>query len=769
MWLKKVKQKKLQFILTALVLMSISAILTACLSFVSEVNQYANSFYGEEKCPELFAIISGEGIKDKIRAESQVNSKITQLYVGEGVMYNKSIRLEDSKETLSIFMLHFMSMKDFNEIPWFFELKHTDERNPKPGTVWIAELFAENHDIKVGDKLVVDEEKNISFVVEDLYRTAICPDSTISYQPFYINTEDLKKLEGENSSAASLVSFKRKSQEDSLEDFINELPEDVRSNIMVKFDRDALISSLSMLTMMLGGVGMAASVIIFIVSIIIIRFIIKSNLTREYKSIGIYKSIGFKNKTIIGFYLKAYGLIGGVGIMAGVSAGIPLSVIMGNMMTKYLDKFQMTSITVTVAVGTTIGLILLLLVNIYGALLKVKKINPVMALKMEMTSSKSKLKKSLIKNAQSPVSMAINDIFKKKASSLMIVLILAVAFYLSIFSAVMYDTTDTMQDYVNTWFGIPQSDCYIDYKMTEEIKEKIKNSEYVASTTFGQLIYFASINADQDKNGASELTVFPYSSFDRELTGISYTQGREPKNEDEIAVSELQLSVFQRKVGEYITFEINKVKREYLICGVYQSMMNGGISVQMLTSSLNAHGQTIAEDVAVIKLKDTGKYEEFQKEMSELIPEGKVTKYLKIFSDSIVSIASIVKPICLMLVAIFISFSFLNIINVLLVNNIENRRKFGILKALGFTNNYIILQNIVRITLLSFVSIFIACVIHFSISRQFFDAMIGVDGLINRIPLIAVLVSAIFLLILFTALMFGLPLRKINPTNLMEE
>lgn len=36
---------------------------------------------------------------------------------------------------------HFMSMTDFNDIPWFFELKHTNDRAPKPELCGLLQHF----------------------------------------------------------------------------------------------------------------------------------------------------------------------------------------------------------------------------------------------------------------------------------------------------------------------------------------------------------------------------------------------------------------------------------------------------------------------------------------------------------------------------------------------------------------------------------------------------------------------------------------------------
>jgi putative ABC transport system permease protein len=121
------------------------------------------------------------------------------------------------------------------------------------------------------------------------------------------------------------------------------------------------------------------------------------------------------------------------------------------------------------------------------------------------------------------------------------------------------------------------------------------------------------------------------------------------------------------------------------------------------------------------------------------------------------------------LVTVFILFSLINILNLLLTQQLDNRRKFGILKSLGFTTGYICRQNLCETILLTIVSICLALGIHFAISAKLFYALIGINGLVNNAQLLCILIAAIFAMILIISMMFCIPLRKISPVDLMEE
>ena len=72
---------------------------------------------------------------------------------------------------------------------------------------------------------------------------------------------------------------------------------------------------------------------------------------------------------------------------------------------------------------------------------------------------------------------------------------------------------------------------------------------------------------------------------------------------------------------------------------------------------------------------------------------------------SIESISGILLPITNLLIIVFIAFSSIIILNIIIMNIRDNRRNFGIMKSLGFTYKDIRNRYLYRISILTLISI----------------------------------------------------------------
>ena len=114
-------------------------------------------------------------------------------------------------------------------------------------------------------------------------------------------------------------------------------------------------------------------------------------------------------------------------------------------------------------------------------------------------------------------------------------------------------------------------------------------------------------------------------AFDREiwLTPVSYpdfsqceniqaTAGRLPEHDNEIAVSKLFASQHSLKVGDDLTLESNRVKKNYIICGLIPSMSNNGTNLYITEQALKRIMPTYRPSAVEIYLDDKTDLAEFQ-------------------------------------------------------------------------------------------------------------------------------------------------------------
>lgn len=767
MWFKKLKKKKVQYLLIALILMFIAAIFSGSLIFVLGINDFTETYYSSDSSPEFYFALTGEDGKKALEEYAKEKNTFKELFFQKGKVYKSKLSI--GKKSYSLLQSNFYALEDAGNFPFHFSPngKLKDLKKPERGTVWIASVFADVNEIHAGDVISIKEEQEHTFTVAGTYNSSINPSTSMGFYPFYIHPDDLDKLN--DLTDGYYGCFQRNDRTEELSEFLKVLPAEFTQSIQVQYDLDGLRMSLSMVVMIVAGIGLMSAVVIFCVSLIIIRFILKSTLAKEYKSIGIYKAVGFQSREIIGFYLKGYIFTGVISIVAGSILGVPFGNYLGTFSVKYLNGYKIRPSLYWFVLYSIFLLTAVLILNVFLALRKINKMNPVNALNMGMTSSKTRLKKSLIPNAHAPLSMAVNEIFKRKSNSLMIMLILTAAFYLTLFFSMTGYTCINIPNNSASWFAIPDTRCFVNGVMTEELENAIDNSPYVEEAVYGQFYLLLELKSDNPDVDLTNCSVFSYSDFSQDITHIPYTTGREPEGEHEIAVSKKARAELDASIGDYVRLNINGKDAEYLISGQYDSMVNGGMSMQIPNAALDACDTEYENTLAFVKLKDHSDFKSFKKELEGRFGTVDVTKDLGAVSDASKSITEIVAPVTIALVIIFISFGFLNIVNMLLMNNLDHRKRFGILKALGFTNGYIMRQNLYHILLLSGSSILLSLCIHFGISAKLFQATVGVNGFENDPQLIIALSAGMLFIITITSLAFAVPIRKITPTELMEE
>jgi Predicted ABC-type transport system involved in lysophospholipase L1 biosynthesis, permease component len=767
MWWKKLRQKKQQFLLIGIILTVTTAILCGCISFTIETNIRSESFFKPENCPDLFYLMSGKNMERSILDNSSMKEDVGRVFSQPAKIIKNNLLKNGT--SLPSHSTSIIALENYKELPWYMGIAKGDKNLLKPGDreIWISSIYAKDNDIQVGDILNIAGNESNKLKVSALFNSALCPSAMMGVFPMYCNQATLETF---NEKDATYLSISLKKGLSDRESFAGKLPAEFFQNVFYDFSRSDMKLSFTIMATLFGAIGMLSALVIFIVFVLLIRFILKSNLMREYRSIGIYKALGFTCQEIKEFYLKCYLLVSLLALPLGVLLGIPVSQLLGNINFRYLGTYRISSATPLLCIAAVLVLLLIIVANIAGTLRNINKISPVDAFNIAMTSSKAKLKKSLIKNAHSPLSMAVNQIFKRKGISLMITLILMVSFYLTLLFSSINITCVSLDNHLDKWFGIPSNDCSINSEISEDLKDYLKHSPYVKDVIYSDYHFRVQNLKCNDKDvDFSDTSVFPYSSFQVKGLNFHYINGRPPENLNEIGLSSRQRKAFGVKVGDYVNLTMGDYTGEYLVCGEFSTLFRGGNTIHILNSEADKCNLAYTENFAFIKLKDKSSFSVLKKDLETNFPNAQLEKInisLKNAADTVKDLAA---PITIVFVVVFFLFSLLNIINLLLMNNIENRRQFGILKALGFTNGYIFLQNILRILLLSCVAILLAQVLHGIISRPIFMITGGIDAMESPLGVNIKITLGTLGALLLTAVLLTLPLRKIVATELMEE
>ncbi|WP_167957245.1 ABC transporter permease [Anaerosporobacter faecicola] len=765
MWKKKLRQKKYQFLLIGIVLFVTTAIFAGCISFTLETTRFGQDFFKSETCPDMIYLTRSADSEQLLKQTSDVMNDVDTLFAQSAKYITAGMYVDD--KAINVTFNSCMALNNVEEIPYYFERVKgaTKDLAPKNHEVWISQAFADDNNIEVGDTIFLRSSYECMLTVTVLYNSAPVPSGMMGIFPMFVSQETLNSIDEPDATYITLQ-FK-----DGIKSIPNECyPEEFMSNLYYSIDVAGINMTYSTASMLFGGIGTIASLIIFLVSVILIRFILRSSLLREYRSIGIYKSLGYTSKKIIRFYLNCYAFVGVFAIPLGILGGIPLAYLLGGITNKYLTGYHITSTSILAAVLTFVILMLILLGNVYAILRTIPKITPIKALSIGATSSKEKLKRSLIPSAHSPFSMAINMIWKKKSLSVMVVLVLSVSFYLILLFGSISHTCSTLESHLDVWFGIPRTSCSIAADVTDDVRSYLTDNPYVKKVIFGDLsIRATTFVSNTTGNDLSADPIFSYESFEDPVVSFTYAKGRPPKNPLEIGITSDMSKEIGGTVGDYVNLTINDYTGDFLITGIFSSLMQGGHNLHILPVDLDRCHITYHFDNSMIQLKEGVSFEEFQDYVQETKPELQVVSYMPGLKSAVISVKNLSKPVTFTLVIVFILFSILNIINLMMMNNLENRKQYGILKALGFTNRYICAQNMFRTLILSTIAAIFAQVLDLLFSKILFANLVGIDALICPFTLRLGVTFSMMVLILFITYLFTLPVKKISPKELMEE
>lgn len=522
---------------------------------------------------------------------------------------------------------------------------------------------------------------------------------------------------------------------------------------------------------LIGGLGLMTSIILTIGLIVILRSNIKNNILKEYKSMGIYKSMGYSSKKIRKIYLYGYGVVSICSSLLGIIISIPLVTYICNIIFEYLGVYSFDLLSLGIVIVAFILFNLLVYFNVYRVLRVVNKINPVDAINIGLTSSKEKFKKSVIKNNSSSLAMAINDIFKYKKNNFITLMIFALVFYVSVLFLNVANTMLTLDNNLYKIFGTANSDLVVaaptDIEDSlKDIKTYLDKDERVEEYYLWDVTGKGKITIDNTKYkvDSGSLEASTYDKYNED--DFSIIEGGNPRNKNEVSVGVMIMKDNDLKIGDYITINIEGENRELLIVGSYASMMANGQNLR-LTSDVLSSGSN--GNIAFAKLKNVEDYAALKSDIDNKFKGITVDTIYPALRDTASQVVDTSVPISSILLVGVLAFGLLNIMNTLITSNLDNRKNYGIMKSLGFSSKYIKRRSNYRIMMSAVLGAVIGVTLNIFTSAGLMKVALGFDVFNFSTEMTAVFVAISFILIMLIMYVCNRGIKKISTVELIKE
>lgn len=709
--IKKIKKRKLQNLLIGIIIASSAMLLSTGIGIMLSMNKPIDNMFAEAKSSHDIIVFNDKSYdKNKIQDwwESQPEVDKTQLY--NQLTLGPDIKVNGIKLTNQV---NFLSEVPDNkgDIDNFKIVEGNKTKSPASGEVWINSGFANLNKVKIGDTLSISGRNyKITGIVVDTQFSSLM----MGTERFFVKEGELKNYPEykTNPGYALSIRYRNPSSSDKVWQRFQKYLNAPLIGMSIKY-HDVYVCYATILKY--TGVFMVFfSLIIIITVICIIRFIISNSIYNDYKNIGIYKALGFTSKSINLIYLIQYSILSIISTIFGIALS---KFTIDKMISSNLRVTGMDKVTMSYTIPFITSFILIILIVFITSListLKTKTIKPVEAIRENIKTNnipgKSIFASKLFNIFSPSIAIGIKGLINNKKSAAVIFITILITLYSGLSGVNLIHTTDRIGRNLGYW-GFDNS--MIDIKQTTKDKTFInkiendvkKDSKVKRYTTFNFYMDTSFVN----KNG--EIEKFDTAQVignSPKLFGFMEMEGRDPEKINEVSVSVNTAKDNKIHVGDYMQVYVNNKKLNLLVVGIYQSLNNLGRGIRLDEKTVK-DADPGYEHMILLDLKDKNNINSYIKDMKAKYGDkieindrqSEFDKEISMMNEgSLVSV--------MMIIVIMLSICFLNIFNIVLMNINEERKSYGIYKAIGMTSGQIRNSILVKISVIFAASLIIA-------------------------------------------------------------
>lgn len=532
----------------------------------------------------------------------------------------------------------------------------------------------------------------------------------------------------------------------------------------------------AMMTNILMTVLAVFSIMMVVIAIVVMRFNVIATMEENLPNIGILESVGYTSGQLRRAAVLEYMIITVCGIasgliFAGILSDIMAAIVSGSVGLAWKPKADGAVMLVT------IGLIAaMVLAAVVMTSRRYKKITTLDALRDGIETHSFKRNHFPLHKSMCRVNTALGlkgllHNRKQNAAFGVIVLLLSYAsvVMLMIYSNFVFDDK-ALVDLV----GIEKSDILVQVspKDHKDILQKLKEDAGVAS-----VISFGNTSCNIIHKGKETVVgVDIYEDMDK-LTVDTLIEGREPKWENEINITNVIAKNLKAELGDSVTVKIGEAEKNFVVVGITQQISNMGRRMRMEEAAVKTLLPEYQSNTFLVYLKNTEKISEKVEELKETYQEYEAVKisnaeenYNTVMGTFMASIGAL----CIVLVLITVAVICLVIFLLVRMKLIRERKIMGVYKALGYTTVQLMVQ-----TILSFIPVVGIGVLLGGIAAAFslnsvFVLCLSFSGIENcnmniNVFIIAIAFAAITLTSLLVVTLGAWRIRKIEPYKMITE
>ncbi|MCG5220830.1 FtsX-like permease family protein [Streptosporangium soli] len=571
---------------------------------------------------------------------------------------------------------------------------------PSQGEVYVPVAYQQRFDLQAGDRLAIRTDNGFQDLrVQGFVRDAQMASSLSSATRFLVSGADFRELGRAGGGEPEIIAEYRLADPSLAADFQRAYESDEalpKNGQAVTFQMIRIINAFSD-----GLVAVAlvfVSLLLIAIALLNLRFVIRGTLEDEVREIGAMKAIGLPHKAIARLYLAKYRVMT---FLACIVGGL-LAVIATNLLTRGIQANYAEappSVTAILVPVLALGLVYLFVVAICrGVLRGVKKIQVVNALvhgsmlderqtaRRAERQARRVRKTSLASYRGGSISrrLAFLDLRAEGGQWVLIPIVFFLATVLMTLPMNLLSTFESPR--FVTYMGAPESDLRADLQFSDDIdavREDVLSSMQ-GDDRLTDVRAFANVLYETQGEGWEILRaeVGDYSG-----DTVEFLQGERPEP-GQIALSVLNANKYQLSTGDKLTIRQGGESTAIVVSGIYQDVTRGGYTAKMQgEATTGAAGYVIyanAADGADPAAVAADYSERFP--VATVIPMREYVQQTLSYVTGAFRSAAVLSFVFGVGVAVLITSLFLKL------RLTRERRKMGVLSALGFSIGEIIAQ-----------------------------------------------------------------------------
>ena len=730
------------FVAAAAMLVSLAAILVVNLSGAID------TLMNQAKTPHFMQMHSGEMDSARLAAFVEQHNEINEYQVLEFLNIDGAqIIFEEGSLAGSIQDNGFSVQSE--EFDFLLDL-HGNVIQASDGEIYVPIPYMQEGLAKIGDKVQVSGKE---FTVAGFVRDSQMNSLLSSSKRFLVSENDYAKIR-DFGSVEYLIEF-RLTDLSALGTFeIAYTSAGLETNgPTITYPLFKMLNGLS--DGMMIGVILLISALVIAVAFLCIRFTLLAKIEEDYREIGVMKAIGLRVSDIKKIYLVKYAAIAALGSILGFALSFVFRGMLLENIRLYMGESESASFAMLFGMISVLLVFLAIIAYVNGVLRRFRKIPPAEAIRFGISQEKSGggkfFRLSMNRLLNTNVFLGMKDVLARRKLYATMLAVLVISAFIIIVPQNLHNTISS-NDFIS-YMGIGMSDLRIDIQQIDHISEKaveiaasMENdsaiSRYVVLTTKTFNVKMDDGSEERIKVELGDHSVFP----------LTYSAGRAPAEENEIALSVMNADEMGKAVDDVILIMVEGQEKTFTVSGIYSDITNGGKTAKAVFSNTSADTMW---SVISAELSDESLTKAKIAEYAGRFDFAKVTNIdeyiVQTYGVTIRSIgkASYAAVVVALTITVLITLLFMKMLVA------KDRYEIAVMKAFGFTNSDIKAQYVARSVFVLVIGILLGTILANTLGEALTGSVVAsfgassFDFVVN--PLTAYLISP--LLMVFSVLM----------------